>query len=134
MKWNDALLTEIDEIDRQHRSLFDCLTRLEDAHEKQQGWSQIHFAIIELKNYIKEHFTVEEALLRLCQYPLLEPHIAEHRDFEKNVLRIEKESLGEDVAREMIVFLRHWLVEHISKTDHQYVPFLKNTRVPFSSR
>lgn len=131
MKWSEELLTHIEEIDRQHKTLFDCLERLENAHNGKERWSVLHFAIIEMKNFVAVHFSVEEALLRLFDYPLLAPHAAEHRLFEHNLAEIEKKSLGHDVSHEMIALLRHWLVEHIGKTDHQYVPFLKSSPIRF---
>lgn len=129
MMWSENLLTHIEEIDKQHKVLFDCLSRLEEAHNKNDRWSQMHFAIIEMKNFAKIHFAVEESILRICDYPLLAPHIAEHRGFEDCLTHIEKRSLSEDVCDDMIKFLRRWLVEHIGKTDHQYVPFIKCAQI-----
>lgn len=127
--WSDDLRTEIAEIDQQHKVLFDCLSRLEEAHEKQESWSELHFAIIEMKDYDRIHFTVEESIMRLCGYPLLAPHIDEHRKFEQKLTDMEMRSLHEDISDEMLSFLSDWLIEHIGKTDHQYVPYFQCARL-----
>lgn len=134
MQWSEDLLTHIEEIDRQHKTLFDCLARLESAHNEKERWSILHYAIIELKNFVQVHFSVEEALLRLFDYPLLSAHIDEHRGFAQSLADIEKKTLEQhdDVSDEMIALLRRWLVEHIGKSDHQYVPYLKSSSIRFT--
>lgn len=133
MDWTDDLLTGIDEIDRQHQILFVCLARLEQSVSAEERWSAVHFALAEVSDFAHIHFAVEEALLRLHGYPLLEAHIAEHRAFVRELGVIGKHSLHADVSDEMVKFLQTWLVNHIGKSDHQYVPCLRSVGVVTSS-
>lgn len=127
------LLTGIDEIDRQHQILFVCLARLEQAVSSEERWSAVHFVLDEVSDFARIHFAVEEALLRLHGYPLLEAHIAEHRDFVRELGVIGEHSVRADVGDEMVKFLQQWLVNHIGKSDHQYVPCLRSAGVVTSS-
>ncbi|MFH1872062.1 MAG: bacteriohemerythrin [Pseudomonadota bacterium] len=129
MSWTDSLLTGIDEIDEQHQVLFDVLARLELAVSSEDKWSAVHFAIVELTNFINIHFAVEEALLRLHGYPDLDAHIAAHRAFSADLAEIKQHSIRQDVSDEMMVLVKTWLVEHIGVVDKAYVPHLRTAAV-----
>ncbi|MDZ4254217.1 MAG: bacteriohemerythrin [Sulfuritalea sp.] len=129
MSWTDSLLTGIDEIDEQHQVLFDVLARLELAVSTEDKWSAVHFAIVELTNFMNIHFAVEEALLRLHGYPELDAHIAAHRAFSADLATIKQHSIRQDVSDEMMVLVRNWLVEHIGVVDKAYVPHLRTAPV-----
>ena len=133
MSWTDSLLTGIDEIDAQHQVLFDVLARLELAVSTEDKWSAVHFAIVELTNFMNIHFAVEEALLRLHGYPELDAHIAAHRAFSADLAEIKQHSIRQDVSDEMMVLVRTWLVEHIGEVDKAYVPHLRTAPVVKSS-
>jgi len=129
MSWTDSLLTGIDEIDEQHQVLFDVLARLELAVSSEDKWSAVHFAIVELTNFMNIHFAVEEALLRLHGYPELDAHIAAHRAFSADLATIKQHSIRQDVSDAMMVLVRTWLVEHIGVVDKAYVTHLRTAPV-----
>lgn len=125
MGWTDALLTGIKEIDDQHKVLFDVIARLEQAVGADDKWSAVHFALVELTSYVTIHFAVEEALLRLHDYPALDAHIASHRAFSAALADIKKHSIREDVSDAMTTLVKAWLAQHIGKEDIAYVPHLR---------
>jgi len=129
MSWTDNLLTGIREIDEQHQVLFDVLARLELAVSSEDKWSAVHFAIVDLTNYINIHFAVEEALMRIHGYPDLEAHIAAHRAFSTELADIKQHSIREDVSDEMLLLVKNWLIEHIGVVDKAYVPHLRMAAV-----
>ena len=134
MSWTDSLLTGINEIDQQHQVLFDVLARLELAVSSEDKWSAVHFAIVDLTNYINVHFAVEEALMRMHGYPELDAHIAAHRAFSTDLADIKQHSIRQDVSDEMLLMVRNWLVEHIGVVDKAYVPHLRTAAVVKSGR
>ena len=81
MSLADELLTGIQEIDEQHEILFDTLETLKNVVAAGDGWSAAYFALSELLQFTRTHFTVEEALMRLHNYLDIEKHIAEHQMF-----------------------------------------------------
>jgi len=134
MSWTDSLLTGIREIDEQHQVLFDVSARLDLAISSGNTWSAVHFAIVELTNFMNIHFAVEEALMRLHGYPGLDDHIADHRAFAADLAEIRQHSIREDVTEEVAAMVNNWLVEHIGVVDKAYVPHLRTAAVATSAR
>jgi hemerythrin len=126
MGWTDALLTGIKEIDDQHKVLFEVIARLELAVSEEDKWSAVHFSLVELTSYVTIHFAVEEALMRLHDYPDLDAHIGSHRAFSAALADIKKHSIREDVSEAMTTLVKTWLVQHIGKEDLAYVPHLRS--------
>lgn len=129
MGWSDKLLTGIEEIDEQHKALFEVINRLDLAVSSEDKWSAVHFALVELDNYVRVHFAVEEALMRLHDYPDLAAHIAAHRGFASQLMEIKEHSIRRDVSDEMTQLLHNWLVGHIHIVDKAYVPHLRTAPV-----
>ena len=129
MGWTDSLLTGIHEIDEQHKALFEVVERLDQAVSSEDKWSAVHYALVELENYVRVHFAVEEALMRLHGYPDLDAHIGAHRAFTAALADIKQHSIRKDVSDDMIKLLRNWLVNHIGKADKAYVPTLRNAPI-----
>ncbi len=125
----DTPQTGIKEIDDQHQVLFDVLARLEQAVGTEDKWSAVHFALVELTNFVAIHFTVEEALMRLHDYPDINAHIASHRAFSAALADIKKHSIRQDVSEAMTNLVRNWLIQHIGKEDLAYVPHLRGSRL-----
>ena len=122
MGWTDALLTGIKEIDEQHKVMFDVIAQLEQAVSAEDKWSAVHFALVELTSYVNIHFAVEEALLRLHDYPELNAHIASHRAFSPALADIKKHSIREDVSDAMTTLVKPGRAQQIGKEDISYVP------------
>ncbi|MEW6163922.1 MAG: bacteriohemerythrin [Pseudomonadota bacterium] len=125
MTLDPVLLTGIEEIDAQHEVLFDCLARLEHSITQEERWSAVHFALVQLSDFARIHFAVEEALMRLHAYPSFAAHVAEHHGFTAKLHELKETSIRADISNEMIAFLREWLVHHIGGSDHAYVPHLR---------
>lgn len=125
MGWTQKLLTGIHEIDLQHQVLFDVVARLDRAITSDEKWSAVHFALVELSNFVNVHFAVEEALLRLHDYPEVDAHIADHRRFSAKLAEIKQHSIRQDVSVKMADWLNNWLVDHIGVVDRAYVAHLR---------
>lgn len=122
--WKDEYSVGIDEIDSQHKVLINCISTLEqsiaDADEKRR-WMAIHYAIVQLSDYTRIHFSVEESLMRIIGYRGCDAHIAEHRRFVTYLRDVERKSISHDVSEdEIVTFLRGWLVKHILNDDKLY--------------
>ncbi len=114
----------IPEIDAQHRQLFECIDRLEAAGDEKQRELAVYYVMDELKDYVRVHFSVEEVVMRLFDYPDLEAHKAEHGAFVARLEALEESELREDVHAEAARFLREWLVNHIQGSDQRYADYL----------
>ena len=125
IQWSAEFQTGIAALDRQNQRLFDYLDRVNRAI-RQQDARKIEPIVHELIDYAISHNAFEETLLQEANYPLLQPHRAQHQSFE---LRIHSRLLslhqGEDplrIARDLRTDLALWLTNHIRHDDQDYVP------------
>jgi len=137
MDWKTNCLVGIPEIDEQHRQLFECIDRLENAKDGRQRELAVFYVIDELKDYARIHFSVEEIVMRLFDYPGLAAHVEEHREFAARLEALGKIELNHDVHAEAGSFLRGWLTQHIMVSDRRYAEFILGKRAsgtPASAR
>lgn len=121
MEWKPEYSIGIEEIDAQHRQLLRLFTRIATlAEEPATSWAELHFSVVELKNFADFHFQFEEALLRLFAFPGRESHHLEHMGFFERIGQVERTSLENDIKRGIVEFLWDWLREHILKSDRCY--------------
>jgi hemerythrin len=118
----------VEQIDREHRQLFEIVARVYDSLEARDDKAQslIRAAAAELLDYTATHFASEEGLMAQAGYPDLAAHREQHehlltraRDME---MRIEIED--KYVAVELSQFLYRWLIEHIEASDRKFGEFL----------
>lgn len=139
MQSSDEYSIGIDEIDRQHRVLFDLFAQVEQAIRHGGRWTEIHYPLVRLREYTRLHFGAEESLMRISGYPETEKHEEEHRGFLQKLQSLENKSLHAAVTSEMTQFLRHRLVSHIMQHDIDYARYFANggsiaVRIPHPSR
>lgn len=120
MEWKDEYSIGIQEIDDQHKLLLRSFSAIEESIRSDQGWSNTHYAILELNQLASMHFTFEEALMKMFGYPETEAHQREHHRFFAEIGRIERHSLNKSAEVEMVQFLRGWLTTHILGSDRGY--------------
>lgn len=124
--WKDEYSVGVAMFDEQHKGLVDLINSL--ARDSELEGKNQRKVLDSLDRYVKEHFRAEEALMRERQYPRLEEHRIEHKDFE-DWLEGVKLSYRFTAAHDTFVstvntFLRNWMVNHILKTDMDYKSLL----------
>ena len=128
-EWKDKYSTGIHRIDEQHKGLIEMINKLFAAMQSGAGKDVLDDIFAGLMDYTGQHFLTEELLMSNCSYPELEEHQLLHRKFTEDVLRFEKEyqSGNSGISIQLITFLRNWLDEHICKSDHKYIPYLRGS-------
>ncbi|PKM46622.1 MAG: hemerythrin [Gammaproteobacteria bacterium HGW-Gammaproteobacteria-1] len=123
--WSDDLSVGIQEIDDQHQFLVDLLNKLHRAIHQRQGKAAAQAILVELVDYTKIHFAVEESLMRILGYPSYDDHKEQHDHLiaEIHDLQEKLESGKKSITFELLHFLRIWLTKHIMEEDQQYGPF-----------
>lgn len=124
MERRSDYLVGIPELDAQHEQLFACIERLERAEDQRQMELAVYYVIGELKDYARIHFTVEEVVMRLFDYPGLAAHAAEHREFEASLKALEQMELLHDLHAEAGKLLREWLANHVRVSDKRYAEYI----------
>lgn len=125
-KWKDRFNTGIDEIDKQHKRLFEIgaelydLTSLDDSSDH---YDEIVELINHLKEYTKYHFDYEELCMHKVNYSDIESHKIEHQRFIDKLNETEAKDIDlnqKQVVLDMIDFIINWVSGHIVGTDFKY--------------
>lgn len=129
LKWDDAIITGIEEIDEQHRELFEKINHLIETLEVDGSDENFFNAINYLKEYAFNHFSSEEKYFEEYDYPEKEEHKDEHRLFEKKIIEIEEKGkiFGSAIhlSIELNAYLLNWWYIHIKNFDKKLAKFLK---------
>jgi hemerythrin-like metal-binding protein len=126
--WSDDLLVNIQEIDLQHRQLFNLFGELEKAVALGAGRQSLDRVIRELNVYVREHFTTEERWMHRHEFPFLPEHLAQHETFVDKLLNLELDHLGGrvDISQELLDYLENWLKDHIGGYDMAFAKYFRN--------
>lgn len=120
MKWTEKYSVGIEEIDSQHKELLRLFSAVEDQVQSDQGWSAIHYSILEVIDFTKFHFRFEEALMRLYGFPDYGQHTEQHRMILVQADSIVSDSLRKGARDDVARFFSDWLVHHIQGSDRAY--------------
>jgi hemerythrin len=117
--WGEILSVGVDEIDEDHRKLFDIFNVLNHAVKERESADYLAATLEELINCTVWHFSHEERLMLKYRYAGTEGHKAVHRELIESARELQQELLRPDnpVADEHIAFLERWLTEHILTAD-----------------
>ncbi|WP_142850126.1 bacteriohemerythrin [Telmatospirillum sp. J64-1] len=129
--WRDALGVGEPVIDGDHKYLIKLINEFEAATEGRIDHTAIASIISHLFGYTQDHFAREEALQRAARYPFYESHRQAHQELIRklNVLH-ERYCAAKDgperdeMVRDLAIFLREWLVNHIIEQDLRLKPFV----------
>ena len=131
IKWRESLSIGVEEIDRQHKELLLRFDMLLAACEEGKGILELKKLLDFLDSYVQTHFSDEEALQRLWNYPGYEDHHKEHQSFVERIRKLQHEIETEGLAVHHVIetnnLLFKWLINHIAKVDKELGKFLKTT-------
>ena len=119
LTWNSMLSVQVNEIDDDHRKLVDLFNMLNHAIADGEAANYIEAVLEELISCTVWHFRHEERLMLKYQYTDFAEHKAEHQDLIESARRLQQKLVKEDIppSDEDILFLEHWLTEHILTAD-----------------
>ncbi len=129
--WTKAYSVGVSAIDKDHRNLFELIDTLNRALKRKLGEEKIAKALTGLIAYTEGHFEREEILMARYAYPDIEKHKAQHRNLERLVHAIYNVFIRDPRSvdpKKLMVFLNHWLVDHIVKVDMQYARHIEKMR------
>lgn len=123
--WSDALSCGHDGVDSDHRRIFAMAERLRTADLRGHGTAVVAQLLDELMDYVHEHFSREEALMKAIDYPDFVDHQFEHGLLIQRVqsLHLEFSESKHLSHKEMWQFLRRWLRYHILHADAEMARF-----------
>jgi hemerythrin len=130
VEWKDGYSVQNEVIDTQHKGLLRFTNELYGACQNGGIDEKISFikTVQEAFNYVKEHFSTEEVMMRDVNYPKYSEHKKEHDAFIAEVLHQVKQldNIKQIDATPFVFFLRDWVLNHIAVSDTQYMPYAKD--------
>jgi hemerythrin len=128
VEWSDRYSIGIPLIDEQHKKLLAMTNDLYLAcnYSTESGKIQFERTIHDAAAYVKYHFSTEEKMMVLTDYPYMEEHKKQRMDFVRKVLDNVKafEEGRPLVPKQFVRFLKDWILSHVAFTDSKMGAFL----------
>lgn len=124
--WKEDFRLGIDEIDKQHKKLFDIANEAYDLLKNEfaiDKYDHIVDIIKELKNYTIYHFDYEENYMKSIGFKKLLSHKVLHDDFKEKINNIDLDKIDQnqdEYIKDILNFLVDWIERHILKDDKLY--------------
>ncbi len=126
--WDNKYNVGIKRFDEQHKQLIEALNDINKAMEDKWDKLAIAQVINNLKKYAQEHLIEEEKFLLETGYPHFDEHKKQHSIFKEKLAKFCDDFNSDRCLLhfELSVFLKNWILSHISVVDKQYSDFLKS--------
>jgi hemerythrin len=123
MLWTKSLETGVPKIDEQHKELFRQTDNLIDKSKADKIDGTISF----LRTYVAKHFTDEEILQKVSNYPKAAFHKNLHVEFSKTVKTLfdqyQQAQNKAPVLLSINTAVINWLKEHIMQHDKEFAVY-----------
>ena len=127
INWSPELSMGMKDIDEQHKNFVGLINKAYEANKAGAPRGAQKEVIAGLIEYGRYHFDTEEKYFEKFSYPHTDEHKAEHAKLLAKVLVFsDKFEKGEDVAPELLAFLKDWLADHLMKHDKKYSKYFKS--------
>ncbi len=123
IQWKESYRLGIDEIDDQHKKLFEIANRAYELLKNDfvtDKYDRIVSIIEELKDYTVYHFSFEENYMASINYRKLLSHKVIHDDFIAKISEVDLDNVDEnqdEYLMGILDFVVEWIEQHILGTD-----------------
>jgi hemerythrin len=128
-QWDSSLETGHEKIDNQHKQLIAALNSIIEASAGGKGEAEIFKTLDFLTGYTIMHFSDEEKLQVMYDYPDYLIHKRYHDEFKVTVgeltKRLEKEGPTEEMMNIVTSAVGNWLLNHIKGDDFRMAAYVK---------
>ena len=130
LNWQDDYLVGDEVIDHDHKELFHMINDFYDAFQESRKRSQLSPLLTRLVHYAEQHFQREEKIMAHHAYPELEKHHLIHEELFETIFELNKrlETDPLPLDRDAVMFLKHWLVDHILQEDKKIGTFIESKK------
>lgn len=126
IEWNENLKTGIPVIDEQHQELIVMLNRL---GRFRCGEESFYEALKELKDYVDNHFKIEEDYMDNIKYPEYTQHKSCHDKFVEELKTIFEKTDNatniDELGQELFDYTENWIINHYSEEDVKLTDYIK---------
>jgi hemerythrin len=128
-QWDSSLETGYEKVDKQHKQLVAAVNNLMEASQSGRGDSAVLETMDFLTGYAIKHFSDEENLMTMYEFPDFQNHKRLHDDFKVVVGDLTKRVANEGPTKELIEVVSttvgSWLLNHIKGDDFRMAAFVK---------
>ncbi|MGY8958302.1 MAG: bacteriohemerythrin [Alphaproteobacteria bacterium] len=127
--WNTSMSVGDRFIDGDHKGLIHLINRLHENAGVEGQYDKIREIVDRLIDYTAFHFSREEQLMRVCDYPALSEHKGAHDRFTARIHDFRKSlhpAISESKATALAEYLKEWLTNHILVEDAAYKKSIKD--------
>ena len=131
LPWKEKYSVRVKTIDDHHKVLVKYINELNNAMLYEKGRNEIATILKGLVDYTVFHFDYEEKMLEKNGYDDLINHKKIHVKFVNKIkeLKSDFESGEKELSKDVMDFLKAWLVEHIMGTDQKYSELMVKNKV-----
>lgn len=129
VEWQPSYSVGNQVLDDQHKKLLSlCKNAVQCmSDESPEGVRLFHDILNELSEYVRTHFSTEEALMKACGYPRLAQHQREHDKYHDQLTDFLVKAGRGDINRDGLHhYLSRWWSDHILGSDMQYAESIKS--------
>jgi len=121
-RWTNEYSVNVPQLDKEHQFLFSALNDFYEGLKQGVPKENLNKLVDSLVDYTQFHFRHEEEIMAAANYPGLENHKKEHRQFIEKVLEFSaKFKEGKLlISLEVTSFIKDWIVNHILNEDQKY--------------
>lgn len=129
VEWQDYLSVGVEEIDLQHKLLFERYNTFFTAYSEGRADEEVIRLLGFLEEYVAIHFADEESLQQRIGFPDYQRHRERHQELARKVAelkgRLENEGPDPKLIPTAGLLMTGWLIEHISVMDRAIGRFMK---------
>ena len=125
--WKPAYSLGIEEVDAQHKKIFDFLNKLFTGSSLQHNKDTLKTILEELTQFAESHFATEARYMAKFHYPDMENHIADHKRLMDDLKTLDSyyNSGVSDQTIPLLQFMKQWITNHLATIDMQFYDFMK---------
>lgn len=131
--WSDKFSCGVKLIDDQHKQLVELVNEMFNhvTGNDIQEHNYFNSVIQEAVKYVKLHFATEEKIMFVTKFMGYAEHKKEHEDFLNTILdNIHDYEEGKNLTLSTFtIFLKDWILSHITLIDRQYIDYLRKKPV-----
>lgn len=130
-QWKNRYILNIEEIDKQHRKLFEIGERvyyLAILNDSYDHFDEIMAIMNELLEYTEYHFNYEENIIKTYKFDGYGQQQQEHESYVIKIKSIYSKDIDNNQQQtiiEIVDFLSEWISSHILFSDRKYATYFK---------
>lgn len=136
--FTDDLITGYQDIDNHHKTIIELGNRIVGLPPFKINQVVFQDALKYLADYVLYHFTAEEYVMSMTNYPSTEYHILWHQRFKEDIADYRElgmiQGISQDLMLKISFAVEDWLMQHIRVTDRALASFLQQKGSDFDGR